>query len=160
MASPIIRLIRSPTASFPLLEALRKSTHLGAQPVYPFHHVHLSFTLHPVIDALPGSYTTDWDRSHFCHHTCDGTEPIQCTTPLAITCYVCSLNIPTHSLYACTDPQYCSKYHILCSHYEVPLYRCADCSWTVSALLHGRSPCITTHRDQPSLCYTVLALVT
>ena len=44
--------INSPTASFPLLEALRKSTHLGAQPVYPFHHVHLSFTLHPVTDSL------------------------------------------------------------------------------------------------------------
>ena len=73
------------------------------------------------------SYTTAWHQSHFCHHICDGTEPIQCTTPLAITCYVCSLNIPTHSLYACSYPQYC-KYHILCTHYKVPLYRCADCS--------------------------------
>ena len=102
------------------------------------------------------SYTTAWHQSHFCHHICDGTEPIQCTTPLAITCYVCSLNIPTHSLYACTDPRYCSKSHILCTHYKVPLYRCADCSRTVSALLHGRfpaSPHTMTSLLFVTLCY-------
>ena len=89
------------------------------------------------------SYTTAWHQSHFCHRICNGTEPIQCTTPLAITCYVCSLNIPTHSLY---DPQHCSKYHIR----------------TVSALLHATSLLFVTlcypwphEPETPSCCPTV-----
>ena len=34
-----------------------------------------------------------WDRADIMHHT---------------TCITCPFNIPTHSLYACTDPQHCS----------------------------------------------------
>ena len=148
--------INSPTASFPLLEALRKSTHLGAQPVYPFHHVHLSFTLHPVTDSLtrqPGInptsatiYAMGLSRYNAPHHLQSHVMYVPLIFPL--TPY---MHAYIHSTVSIT---YCA--HIT----KWTLYTCADCSWTVSALLHGRSPCITTHRDQPSLCYTVLALVT
>ena len=112
---------------------------------------HLSFTLHPVTDSLtrqPGINPTS--------ATIYAMGLSLYNAPHHLQSHVIPLIFPlTPYMIRSTVVSTC-----LCTYYEVPLYRCADCSRTVSALLHGCSPYITTHCDQPSLCYSVLSLAT